>query len=336
MKTKYLITGAAGNLGSSIVRELISQGADIRALVLPNDKTADSLPQGIEICQGDILNKTDIESFFKVEKDKELVVIHCAGIVTIRWDFNQFVYDVNVQGTRNIVDQCVRSNVKKLVHISSVHAIPELPKGQTIKEINSFDPDKITGFYGKTKAEASQIVINAVKDFGLDASIIFPSGLCGPNDYANGIITRLLVDCCHGKLPVGVQGGYDFVDVRDVAKGVVNCCTVGEKGEGYILCNEYISVAEILNQVHLLTKIREVKRMIPIWVAKLSLPYFGLLYKLKKLTPVFTRYSLYTLTSNSHFSYEKAKKILGYSVRPFVETISDTLIWLKYKKEINY
>ena len=336
MKTKYLITGAAGNLGSSIVRELTMQGADVRALVLPNDATADHLPDQIEKYYGDVLNKEDLERFFQVEQGDEVVVIHCAGIVTICWDFDQKVYDVNVEGTRNVVNQCIRSDVKKLVYISSVHAIPELPKGQTITEINSFNPDNITGFYGKTKAMASQIVIEAVNHFGLDASLIFPSGICGPFDYAKGIVTRLLVDCCHGKLPVGVQGGYDFVDVRDVAKGVVNCCIVGKKGEGYILSNQYISVAEILKQVHIQTRIKEVKRMIPIWVASLSLPYFEMLYKLKNLTPVFTKYSLYTLTSNSAFSYDKAKRMLGYSVRPFVRTISDTLFWLRQRKEINF
>ncbi|MDD4663716.1 MAG: NAD-dependent epimerase/dehydratase family protein [Caldisericia bacterium] len=336
MKTKYLVTGAAGNLGSSIVRELITQGADVRALVLPNDATADYLPGQIEKYYGDVLNKEDLERFFQVEQGDEVVVIHCAGIVTICWDFDQKVYDVNVEGTRNVVSQCIRSDVKKLVYISSVHAIPELPKGQTITEINSFNPDNITGFYGKTKAMASQIVIEAVNHFGLDASLIFPSGICGPFDYAKGIVTRLLVDCCHGKLPVGVQGGYDFVDVRDVAKGVVNCCSVGKKGEGYILSNQYISVAEILKQVHIQTRIKEVKRMIPIWVASLSLPYFEILYKLKNLTPVFTKYSLYTLTSNSAFSYDKAKRMLGYSVRPFVRTISDTLFWLRQRKEINF
>ena len=336
MKTKYLITGAAGNLGSSIVRELTTQGADVRALVLPNDATADHLPDQIEKYYGDVLNKEDLERFFQVEQGDEVVVIHCAGIVTICWDFDQKVYDVNVEGTRNVVNQCIRSDVKKLVYISSVHAIPELPKGQTITEINSFNPDNITGFYGKTKAMASQIVIEAVNHFGLDASLIFPSGICGPFDYAKGIVTRLLVDCCHGKLPVGVQGGYDFVDVRDVAKGVINCCSVGKKGEGYILSNQYISVAEILKQVHIQTRIKEVKRMIPIWVASLSLPYFEMLYKLKNLTPVFTKYSLYTLTSNSAFSYDKAKRMLGYSVRPFVRTISDTLFWLRQRKEINF
>ena len=336
MKTKYLVTGAAGNLGSHIVRELLSIGADIRAMVLPHDQAALLLPDGIEIFFGNILNPQDIKRFFEVEPDTAIIVIHCAGIVTIQWDFDPLAYEVNVNGTRNIIERCLLSGVQKLIYISSVHAIPELPKGEIITEVSSFTPDRIVGFYGKTKAQASQIVMDAVNKRGLNASLIFPSGLCGPNDYAEGIITKLLIDCCHGKLPVGVKGGYDFVDVRDVAKGVLECCSRGKKGEGYILSNQYFSVADILHQVHLITKIKEVKHMIPIWVAKLSLPYFDFYYKMKKMTPVFTRYSLYTLTSNASFSYEKAKKMLGYSVRPFVNTISDTLSWLKLKKEINF
>lgn len=336
MKTKYLVTGAAGNLGRNIVHELISKGADVRALVLPHDKTADLIPKGVEIYFGNILSKQDLANFFQVGPDTAIVVIHCAGIVTIQWDFDPLTYDVNVNGTRNIVDQCLLSQVKKLVYISSVHAIPELPKGEVITEVSSFDPAKIVGFYGKTKAEASQIVMDAANQRGLNASLIFPSGLCGPNDFARGIITQLLVDCCHGRMPVGVEGGYDFVDVRDVAKGVVDCCTQGKNGEGYILSNQYISVAEILHQVHLLTRIKEVKHILPIWIAKCSLPYFALYYRIKKLTPVLTRYSLYTLASNACFSYEKAKRALGYSVRPFVNTISDTLAWLQNKKDISF
>lgn len=329
MSVKYLLTGAAGNLGSSVVRELVSQGADIRALVLPKDKLAAKLPQGIELCEGNILSKDDLRRFFDVPVGTEIIVIHMAGIVTIYWDFNQLVYDVNVQGTKNIVELCIERNVKKLVHISSVHAIPELPKGQTITEVNVFDPDKIIGFYGKTKAEASQFVMDAVKNSGLNASLIFPSGICGPNDYAKGSVTQLLIDSSHGKLPAGIKGGYNFVDVRDVAKGIIACCKAGKKGEGYILGNRYVSTEEILHLVHINTGAKEVKLMIPIWLMRLVLPFFKIDYKIKKQSPILTKYALYTLTSNSDFSSEKAKRELGYTVRPFDETVADTLAWLK-------
>jgi len=328
MAIKYLVTGATGNLGNSIVRELLSQGKDVRALVLPGDAGILRIPENVEIFKGDVLSPDNLEAFFKVPEGTEIIVIHCAGIVSTAWNYTKLVYDVNVHGTQNIVNQCIKSQVKKLVYISSVHAIPELPKGQTITEITEFNPDKIVGFYGKTKAKASQIVMDAVNKHGLNATIIFPTGLCGPFDYTFGYVTQLLIDCATNKLPTGIEGGYDFADVRDVASGVVSACSKGARGEGYILGNRYVSVSEILHLVHEQTGARLIRHMFPIWAAYTLVPFFSIYYRVKNRKPLFTRYALYTLKSNSRFSIEKAKKILDYTVRPFKETVSDTLKWL--------
>jgi dihydroflavonol-4-reductase len=336
MSELYLVTGAAGNLGGSVTRELADMGKRVRAFVLPGDKAADNIPQGVEICYGDVLNTKDIARFFLAKSDTELYVIHCAGIVSINWRYDPVVRGVNVTGTRNVVEQCIASKVKKLVYVSSVHAIPELPKGQTIEEVGSFDPDKIVGFYGKTKAEASQIVLDAAKNRGLNASLVFPSGLCGPNDYAKGHVTQLLIDSVQGRLPAGIRGGYDFVDVRDVAKGIIACCEKGSKGEGYILGNRYVTVREIFHQVHEATGKREVKNMIPGWLAKLFVPFLNLYSAMMGIRPLFTKYSLYAILSNSEFSSKKAKRELGYNVRPFGDTVRDTLLWLKREGLISY
>lgn len=329
MPVKYLLTGASGNLGGSIARELANRGADIRALVLPGDKAVRRIPAGIEIVEGDILNREDLRRFFDVPPGTETIVIHSAGIVSIAWKYVKPVYEVNVQGTQNIVDECIRSRVKRLVYISSVHAIPELPKGSTMREVTAFNPDEIIGFYGKTKAMASKIVMDAVKNDGLDAVLIFPTGLCGPYDYAVGHITQLMMDCLANRLPAGIKGGFDFVDVRDVAAGVVVACEKGVKGEGYILGNRYVPVREILDLVHEQAGVRHVKFMLPIWAARLLVPFFGLYYKIKRRLPVFTRYSIHTLTTNSAYSSDKAKKALGYKTRPFERTIADSLRWIR-------
>ena len=334
MAEKYLVTGAAGNLGSSVVRELISQGKDVRGLVLPGDAAAQRIPEGVEKFEGNILDQADLERFFAVPEGTEVYVIHCAGIVSTVWDYDPLVFQVNVRGTENVVQQCIRSGVKKLVYTSSVHAIPEQPKGKVITEITEFAPDKIVGYYGKTKAWAAQIVMDAVKEHGLNASVVFPSGLCGPDDYAFGYVTQLLLDSARNKLPAGVKGGYDFADVRDVAAGVVAACSKGAKGETYILGNRYVPVREIMQYVHELTHAKLVKCMVSVWFARMFLPAFTAYYKVRKLRPLFSRYSLYTLTSNSNFSSEKAKRELGYKVRPFKETIHDALKWLQIEGKL--
>lgn len=330
----YLVTGAAGNLGNNIVRELTAQGNSVRALVLPGDTAAKHLPSTVEIYEGNILNPDDLQEFFKVPEETEIILIHSAGIVSTLWSYDRLVYNVNVRGTQNVVNQCIKSKVKKLVHISSVHAIPELPKSHTMTEITEFDPRNIIGFYGKTKAEASQIVMDGVNKQGLDATLVSPTGLCGPLDYAIGYVSQLLINSAKNKLPAGIEGGFDFADVRDVAAGVVAACNKDARGEGYILGNRYVSTREILQLVHEQTGAKLVKRMLPIWVAHTLLPFFSIYYKTTKQKPLFTRYSLYTLTSNSEFSIEKAKRELNYKVRPFEDTISDTLKWLKEEGKI--
>lgn len=329
MAVIYLVTGATGYLGNNIVRQLVAEGKNVRALVLPGDKGVWRLPATVQIHEGNVLNPGDLEEFFKVHDGTEIMVIHSAGIVSTTWGYNERLYKVNVLGTQNIVNQCIRSRVKKLVYVSSVHALPELPKDQTIVEIKEFEPDLIVGFYGKTKATASQIVMDAVRSGELNATLVFPSGLCGPYDYEIGYVTQLLIDCAKNKLPAGIKGGYDFVDVRDVARGVIAACEKGGNGEGYILANRYLPAMEILQYVHEQTGCRRVRQALPVWVAKAFLPLFSLYYKARKKRPLFNRYSLYTIASNSKFSNAKARQELGFTVRPFADTVADTLNWLR-------
>ncbi|NLA85856.1 MAG: NAD-dependent epimerase/dehydratase family protein, partial [Clostridiales bacterium] len=243
MRIKYLVTGAAGHLGSAVVRELLESGQrDIRVLVMPGDKAAGRVPEEIEKVFGDLLDKSALARFFDVPEGTGLIVIHCAGIVSTSMKFSNKIHDVNVNGTKNIVDMCVSNNVKKLVYVSSIHAMPELPHGQMMTEIESFDPSKVVGPYAKTKAEATAYVSAAVKK-GLNATIVFPCGILGPYDYArSNNITQLIIQFCRGKMPFGVKSGFDFVDVRDVAQGIVAAAEFGRNGEGYILGNRQVSV----------------------------------------------------------------------------------------------
>lgn len=161
-------------------------------------------------------------------------MIHCAAVVYIKSKYNSRVYDVNVNGTKNIVDKVLEYNAK-LIYVSSVHAIPEKSDGDLISEVSIFNPDDVVGLYAKTKAEAARYVMDSVKDKGLNACIVHPSGILGPYDFSNSHLTALVREIVRGKLPMCVKGGYDFVDVRDVAKGIIMACDKG-KWENVILC----------------------------------------------------------------------------------------------------
>ncbi|WP_101772258.1 NAD-dependent epimerase/dehydratase family protein [Peptostreptococcus faecalis] len=325
MKQIYLVTGAAGHLGGVVVQNLIERGKCVRALVLPNEK---NIPELAEIYKGDVCDKSSIKACFDNLGDSKLVVIHCAGIVSISSKFDQAVFDVNVRGTKNVVDLCREDKVHKLIYVSSVHAIREQPKGVTIKETTDFSPDNVVGLYAKTKAEATACVLEAASK-GLNACVVHPSGIAGPYDNGRGHITTLIIDYYKHRLVSGIYGGYDFVDVRDVANGIIAACDKGKSGECYILSNRYFKISEILDMLHEITGKKKIKRYLPYWFVKMTASLSEIYYKMLKQPPLFTSYSLYTLNSNSLFSHQKATIELGYKTRDMNVTLAETVKWLK-------
>ena len=229
----FIVTGANGFLGNNVVRRLIKDGNEVRALVLPNDKLQALQGLNCKIYKGDVTKKETLKEVFEIEKEEELYVIHCAAIVSIKTKKDPNIYKVNVEGTKNIIEKVLEKNAK-LIYISSVHAITENPNQEVITETKNFDPDKVEGAYAKTKAEIANYILQMVKEKNLNACILHPSGLIGPNDYGNTHLTQLLIDFAKGKLKACVKGGYDFVDVRDVAEGIVNACQYAKKGECYM------------------------------------------------------------------------------------------------------
>jgi dihydroflavonol-4-reductase len=329
MGTLYLVTGAAGHLGNIIVHKLRKAGHPVRALVVQGEQ---NVPDCEEVIYGDVRDKESLRAFFANPEGRDLIVIHAAGIVSIASKYDQNVYDVNVEGTKNIVRLCVENKVKKLVYVSSVHAIPEKPAGQTIAETTVFSPDLVNGLYAKTKAEATAYVLSAGDE--LDVSVVHPSGICGPYDHGRGHLTALVTDYCNGGLTSVVRGGYDFVDARDVADGIILCCEKGRRGECYILSNRYFSVQEIISELHEVTGKREIKSVLPNWFAMITAPLAELYYKILRKPPLYTTYSLYTLKSNSLFSHEKADRELGYRVTNIRKTLADTVEWLMGENRI--
>ncbi|MEA4895874.1 MAG: NAD-dependent epimerase/dehydratase family protein [Oscillospiraceae bacterium] len=327
----YLVTGATGHLGNTIIQKLISKGERVRALVLPEDRLLEALPSGPDICFGDVSDIGTLGSFFEAGGD-DLIVIHCAAIVTITTGQRQRTYSINVGGTKNVVDLCVKNKVKKLIYVSSVHALPLLPKGETMTEVGEFSPLGVRGIYAKTKAEASAYVMKAASE-GLNVSIVHPSGIIGPYDNGRSPMTDLLLSLDAEKLPACVTGGYDFVDVRDVADGILSCCENGRSGECYILSGGYIPVPEIIRTMSEALGAK-IPVTIPIWLAKAAAPFAEFFSKLSKKTALFTSYSLFTLSSNSLFSYKKAEKELGFKPRPFRDSVADTVSWLRSQKRL--
>ena len=331
----YLVTGAAGFLGSNICRQLLERGEKVRALALPNDPAIKYIPKEVEVIEGDLCNLDSLEAFFTVPKGTKTIVLHVASMVTVNPEFNQKLIDVNVGGTKNMIEKCLEhKECEKMVYVSSTGAIPELPKGERIREVNEFDPDKVVGWYSRTKAMATQEVLNAVKNRGLNACVVHPSGILGPNDYAVGETTGTIIQIINGEMPIGMKGSFNLCDVRDLADGCIAAVDKGRKGECYILANEEVTLKEMCTMLNKDLGCKSIRVYLSLGIAKFLAKIMEKQAAKKGTKPMMTTFSVYNLERNNSFDYSKAKKELGYKTRSYEETLHDEAIWLKQEGKI--
>ena len=334
--TLYLVTGATGFLGSTICRQLIERGDKVRAFVLPNDKAMKHIPKEVEIFEGDLCDINSLEKFFTVPNGMKTIVLHIASVVTVDPTYNQKVIDINVNGTKNIIDLCLsHKECQKLVYCSSTGAIPELPKGKIIKEVNKFDETKVLGCYSQSKALATQAVLDAVKNKGLNACVVHPSGILGPEDFAVGETTSVVIQIINGEMPMGIAGSFNLCDVRDLAKGTILASEKGKAGECYILANEEVSFKDFSRMLEKESKCKKMKMFLPLGVANFIASVMEKQAKKKGTKPLMTTFSVYNLARNNAFDSSKAKRELGYTTRSYEETVRDQVAWLKKEGKLN-
>lgn len=326
----YLVTGATGFLGGTICRQLLEKGKQVRAYVLPNDRAAQYIPEKVEVIEGDLCNLDAMERFFAVPEETETVVLHIASIVTVSPDYSQKVMDVNVGGTKNIIEMCIKhKECQKLVYCSSTGAIPALEKGLQIQEVDHFAIENVIGCYSKSKAMASQLVLDAVRERGLEACLVYPSGILGPGDFAIGETTKTVLDILNGKMPIGIDGSFNLCDVRDLAQGTIAAVDYGKTGNSYILANEEVTFKKFVDMLIAEAGCKKIKLFLPIRVAYVVAKCAEKIAKKRGEEPVMTTFSVYNLARNNRFDSQKAKKELGYMTRSYEETIRDEVAWLK-------
>lgn len=328
----YLLTGAAGFLGSNICAQLLERGDHVRAFVLNGDPAAKYIPDEVEQFEGNLCSKDDCLKFFDVEPGTQTVCIHCASMVTVNPSYSEKLMAVNVDGTDNILAAMkAHPECEKFVYVSSTGAIPELPKGKRISEVRHFypyDDDLVVGWYSKTKAIATQHVLDAA-EAGMNACVVHPSGILGPNDKAVGETTKTVIKIIKGEMPVGMQGSFNLCDVRDLAAGCIAAADKGRKGECYILANEEVTLKELCTMLDQELHCGTCKVYLPLGIAKKIAAALERKAAHGGKPPMMTTFSVYNLERNNSFDYSKAQRELGYRTRPYAETLHDEAVWLK-------
>ena len=314
------VTGASGHVGANLVRALMAGGREVRALVRDDRRALDGLD--LQTVRADILDRPSLDRALRGARS----VYHLAAHISLSSEDDDLTYRVNVEGTRNVIDSCLRCGVRKLVYFGSIHSLDPIPKREYIDETRSL---VVTGrgmAYDKSKAVAEKEVL-AAQASGLDAVVVTPTAIVGPNDFKPSFAGRTLVSLLQGKRRVIVQGGFDWVDVRDVVQGAIAAEKSGRSGERYILSGRWLGLRDMCRVVDEVAGYRIIRLVVPMMIARVLLPFGAVAGSGAKKSAVFTRGSLYVLRHYRYISYEKAASELGYGPRPFEQTMTDTINW---------
>ena len=331
-KTICIVTGAAGFLGSTLVRMLLEDGFCVRALV-HSKKNAENVPAGAEVFFGDVLDPASLEPLFGTSAQNKplpeapfFILFHAAAHLSVARKDPE-CYEATVRGTENVLALC-RKHHAKLIYFGSVDALENPKNGSRITEPERFCLKKPGSDYARSKADAGNLVLDAAEE-GLDACVLLPSCLIGPGDRKGGFVTFMLKSYLRFRPRVSFKGGYDFSDVRDAARGAILASERGARGGIYILGGESVTITELFNGINAEKGWKPITVTLPTGLLYLVAPFINLANRFRGKRRILTPNSLRILRESAAFSHEKAVRELGYSARPFRETLSDTLKDLK-------
>jgi dihydroflavonol-4-reductase len=316
------ITGASGHVGAALSRALLAAGDTVRLLVHEDTRALEGLTA--ERVQADLKDPRSLErAFGEVE-----IVYHLAASISLDRRHHEAMRRVNVEGTGNVLRACRVCSVRRLIHFSSIEALSDLNPHKATDENNPLAGPRDTTMYGWTKAESERLVLEAASA-GLDAVILSPTAILGPHDYKPSHLGQSLLDLYHNRLPALVRGGFNWVDVRDVAAATLAARHRGRRGERYILSGTWRSLSQMAAMVEEITGRDGSRPVLPAWVARAAAGIAGVLPGISSKYPAFTPDALIAIGKHREISCAKARRELNYVPRPLEETFRDTFGWFE-------
>ncbi|MBU0493660.1 MAG: NAD-dependent epimerase/dehydratase family protein [Chloroflexi bacterium] len=322
-----LLTGA-GHLGANLARALVAQGHQVRVMVY-RDPQASQLDRqalaglDVDIVEGDVLDPVSLALAFQGID----TVYHTVGYISILMSEWPRLEAINVQGVRHVVQTSLDCGIRRLVHISSIHALQQEPLDEPLDESRGPADAAHHLPYDRSKALGEREMRRGIEQ-GLDAVILNPTGILGPFDFRPSFFGQVLLQLSQCELPALVDGGFDWVDARDVAQGAIRAAERAPAGAQYLLSGHWVSLADIARQASALTGVPAPRWTAPMWLARLGVPLTTAWARLRGRQPFYTAYSLQSVNGcNRRISHAWATRDLGYQPRPFPETLADTLQW---------
>lgn len=323
---KILIIGASGFLGNVLCRLLLQKGYPVTAADL-NAASAISLA-GLNINKID-LNIHDLKKSESILRSHD-VVIHLASLIRITKDIDGSMYDTNVSGVKNLATLALTLGIKKFILVSSIHAFHRFPKHEIINENRGLAISDNEFDYDKSKALAELALLDVVAQ-GLNATILSPTCFIGPYDFQPSLMGAAIYHFFHNKIICYLKGGFNFVDVRDVAESIISSITKGIAGERYILSGEWLTIRQMIDTIISIRKSPAIKIKIPNFLAEISAQMNLLKWKLTNKYPAYSNQSLSHLKFHQLVDDTKARTVLNHHTRSINETFLDIMNWYSKK-----
>jgi len=318
-----LITGASGFVGSAVLRELLTDGYTVRALVRPNSRYGDLVAPGVQFVEGDLREASSLN----------LVCSDCRYLVHVAADYrlslrdSAGVFATNVTGTSNLMEEALRAGIERVVYTSSVATLACGQNGASADEGASLPLEEAIGAYKRSKVIAERLVLEMVRERGLPAIIVNPSTPVGPRDIRPTPTGRLVVAAASGRIPAYVDTGLNLVHVDDVARGHVEALRRGRIGERYILGGDNIPFSQMLAEVAASVGRPRPKYRIPWYAAAPAAAAGEVRAFFTGEEPLATWAGVSLARHKMFFSSTKAERELGYHARPHQTALTDAVAW---------
>ena len=312
-----LVTGGTGFLGSHLVRQLAERGDELRLLIRPERDVSHLDGVEFERAEGDITDRDSVRAAMKgIDR-----VFHVAGTTSMRTSDRKRVFEVNVGGTRNVMEEALRGGVIRVVHTSSAGAVGPAEPGGATDESQPFMAGRLGIAYINAKHDAECAAMRVAAQ-GLPVVVVNPSFVFGPDDptgTSNGLVRRMLLR----RLPAYTDGALSIVDVRDVAAGHLLADERGHEGERYLLSGRNFTLQRLFADLGRIAGVPPP----PVKVdGRLVLAGIRAL----ELAGVPAPTSSDEVRSGMQwwtYRNDKARRELGFSPRPHEETLEDTVRW---------
>lgn len=321
---RALVTGGTGFIGSSIVRVLLERGLDVRALCRPGSDRRNLTGLDIEVFEGDL---QDADALRRGVAGCELV-FHAGALYSFWVRPRQRIYDINVEGTRRVLEASKAAGVERVVHTSSVAALGLCDNGQPADETTPTELSQVVGDYKKSKYLAEQVALEYARRMPI--VIVNPSYPVGPRDIKPTPSGQTIVDFLNRKMPAYIDTGMNIVDVEDVAVGHWLAAENGRIGERYILGGENITMKRMLDLLAEITGLKAPTFRVP-YGPILALSYLNAAFC--RLFPrTAPRMTPETIRMSSHLMYfdpGKAIRELGFPQTPARDALAKAVAWFR-------